>query len=80
MNDIYDSCHPIRPAMRSSQTRVNLITTQPSLDAKVVIMGSAGTYPEIAASERAALTCWLQVWVKLRWSLAMSRGALLHKP
>lgn len=41
MNDIYD-CHPVRPAMRSSQTRVNLINTQPSLDAKVVIMGSAG--------------------------------------
>ena len=41
MNDIYD--HPIRPAMRSSQTRVNLIDSQPSLDAKVVIMGSAGT-------------------------------------
>lgn len=40
MNDIYD--HPIRPAMRSSQTRVNLVNSQPGLDAKVVIMGSAG--------------------------------------
>ncbi|KAG8691003.1 hypothetical protein FRC11_007519 [Ceratobasidium sp. 423] len=38
MNDMYDTCAPVRP----SQTRVSLTNSQPSLDAKVVIMGSAG--------------------------------------
>ncbi|CAE7146336.1 unnamed protein product [Rhizoctonia solani] len=42
MNDMYDSCPPVRPAIRTSQTRVSLTNSQPSLDAKVVIMGSAG--------------------------------------
>ncbi|CAE6434794.1 unnamed protein product [Rhizoctonia solani] len=42
MNDMYDTCPPVRPTVRTSQTRVSLTNTQPSLDAKVVIMGSAG--------------------------------------
>jgi hypothetical protein len=42
MNDMYDTCPPVRPTLRTSQPRVT-IPSQPSLDAKVVIMGSAGT-------------------------------------
>ncbi|CAE6419495.1 unnamed protein product [Rhizoctonia solani] len=42
MNDMYDTCPPVRPSLRTSQTRVSLTNSQPSLDAKVVIMGSAG--------------------------------------
>ncbi|CAE6495032.1 unnamed protein product [Rhizoctonia solani] len=42
MNDMYDTCPPTRPSIRTSQTRVSLTNSQPSLDAKVVIMGSAG--------------------------------------
>ncbi|CEL57367.1 Ras-like GTP-binding protein RYL2 OS=Yarrowia lipolytica (strain CLIB 122 / E 150) GN=RYL2 PE=3 SV=2 [Rhizoctonia solani AG-1 IB] len=42
MNDMYDTCPPVRPSIRTSQTRVSLTNPQPSLDAKVVIMGSAG--------------------------------------
>lgn len=40
MNDMYDTCPPMRTR---SQNRVSLTNTQPSFDAKVVIMGSAGT-------------------------------------
>ncbi|CUA77639.1 Ras-like GTP-binding protein RYL2 [Yarrowia lipolytica CLIB122] [Rhizoctonia solani] len=42
MNDMYDTCPPVRPSLRPSQTRVSLTNSQPNLDAKVVIMGSAG--------------------------------------
>ncbi|CAE6378480.1 unnamed protein product [Rhizoctonia solani] len=42
MNDMYDTCPPVRPSLRTPQTRVSLTNSQPSLDAKVVIMGSAG--------------------------------------
>ncbi|KAF8760754.1 Ras of Complex, Roc, domain of DAPkinase [Rhizoctonia solani] len=42
MNDMYDTCPPVRPSIRSSHTRVSLTNSQPSLDAKVVVMGSAG--------------------------------------
>lgn len=40
MNDMYDTCPPMRSVR--PQNRVSLTNTQPSLDAKVVIMGSAG--------------------------------------
>ncbi|QRV91015.1 Ras-like GTP-binding protein RYL2 [Ceratobasidium sp. AG-Ba] len=42
MNDMYEPCPPKRPSLRASNTRVTLTNTQSSLDAKVVIMGSAG--------------------------------------
>ncbi|KAG9094360.1 hypothetical protein FRC06_010885 [Ceratobasidium sp. 370] len=42
MNDMYETCPPKRPSLRASQTRVTLTNNSPSLDAKVVIMGSAG--------------------------------------
>jgi len=42
MNDMYETCPPKRPSLRTSQARVTLTNTSSSLDAKVVIMGSAG--------------------------------------
>ncbi|KAG9125970.1 hypothetical protein FRC07_005378 [Ceratobasidium sp. 392] len=42
MNDMYETCPPKRPSLRATQTRVTLTNTSSGLDAKVVIMGSAG--------------------------------------